>query len=84
MIETAEELAVSQGVVAACAVLAVPRSSLYRARPAPVAETVTPASEPPARPAPPRALSPTEQEQVRPLDRRPTSQRLAQPRSNGF
>ena len=35
MIQTAEELAASQGVAAACAALAVPRSSLYRARPAP-------------------------------------------------
>jgi putative transposase len=68
MIETAEELAVSQGVVAACAVLAVPRSSLYRARPAPtVPEVAAPARgpEPASRPAPPRGLSPTEQAQVR-------------------
>ncbi len=66
MIETAEELAVSQGVVAACAVLAVPRSSLYRARPAPtVPEVAAPPAEPASRPAPPRALSPTEQAQVR-------------------
>ena len=35
MIQTAEELAVSHGVAAACTALAVPRSSLYRARPAP-------------------------------------------------
>jgi transposase InsO family protein len=64
MIQTAEELATSQGVAAACAVLAVPRSSLYRARPATtVAEAVVP--EPPARSAPPRTLSPTEQAQVR-------------------
>jgi putative transposase len=67
MTQTAEELAVSHGVVAACTALAVPRSSLYRARPAPLAETVTPAPEPPARPASPRALSPTEREQVRAL-----------------
>ncbi len=66
MIATAEELAVSQGVVAACAVLAVPRSSLYRARPAPtVPEVAAPPAEPASRPAPPRALSPTEQAQVR-------------------
>ena len=52
MIQTAEELAVSHGVAAACTALAVPRSSLYRARPAPLAKTVTPAPEPPARPAP--------------------------------
>jgi putative transposase len=68
MIQTAEELAASQGVVAACAALAVPRSSLYRARPAPtVPEVAAPAAEPAARPAPPRALSPAEQEQVRAL-----------------
>ena len=36
MIQTAEELAVSHGVAAACTALAVPRSSLYRARPAPM------------------------------------------------
>ena len=68
MIQTAEELAASQGVVAACAALAVPRSTLYRARPAPtVSEVATPPAEPAARPAPPRALSPVEQEQIREL-----------------
>jgi putative transposase len=68
MIQTAEELAASQGVVAACAALVVPRSSLYRARPAPAVPAVAaPAAEPAARPAPPRALSPAEQEQVREL-----------------
>lgn len=66
MIQTAEELATSQGVVAACAALAVPRSSLYRARPAPTAPEA-PEPEPVSRPAPPRALSPTEQAQVRAL-----------------
>jgi transposase InsO family protein len=66
MIQTAEELAASQGVAAACAVLAVPRSSLYRARPA-TNVPEAPAPEPPSRPAPPRALSPTEQAQVREL-----------------
>ena len=40
MIQTAEELAGSQGVVAACAALAVPRSTLYRARPAPTVSAV--------------------------------------------
>jgi transposase InsO family protein len=66
MIATAEELAVSQGVGTACAVLAVPRSSLYRARPAPtVPEVAAPPAAPVSRPAPPRALSPTEQAQVR-------------------
>ena len=68
MIETAEELAASQGVAAACAVLAVPRSSLYRARPAPTVPAVAASpAEPAARPAPPRALSPAEQAQVREL-----------------
>jgi putative transposase len=68
MIQTAEELAASQGVAVACAALTVPRSSLYRARPA---TTVTLASapepEPAPRPTPPRALSPSEQAQVREL-----------------
>ncbi len=66
MIETAEQLAESQGVVAACAALGVPRSSLYEVR----AQAVRPADpEPPAatRPAPPRALSPAEKAQVRDL-----------------
>ena len=68
MIQTAEELAASHGIVAACAALAVPRSSLYRARPAPTeAEAVLPEPEPPTRPAPPRALSPIEKAQVREL-----------------
>lgn len=66
MIQTTEELASSQGVVAACAALAVPRSSLYRARPAPTAPEA-PEPEPVSRPAPPRALSPTAQAQVREL-----------------
>jgi putative transposase len=64
MIQTAEELAVSHGVVAACTALAVPRSSLYRARPTPnVPEP--PAAEPPPRPTPPRALSAGEKAHVR-------------------
>jgi putative transposase len=68
MIQTAEELAASQGVAAACAALAVPRSTFYRTRPAPTVSAVAaPAAEPAARPAPPRALSATEQEQVRAL-----------------
>ncbi len=68
MIQTAEELAASQGVAAACAALAVPRSTLYRTRPAPTVSAVAaPPAEPAARPAPPRALSATEQEQVREL-----------------
>lgn len=66
MIQTAEELAISHGVAAACTALAVARSSLYRARPASrVAEA--PAPEAAKRPAPPRALSPTEKAQVREL-----------------
>ena len=68
MIQTAEDLAAAQGVAAACAALAVPRSSLYRARPAPsVPEVAAPPAEPAARPAPPRALSPAKQAQVRAL-----------------
>jgi len=66
MIQTAEELAASQGVVAACAALATPRSSLYRARRQASASDVTaPAAA--ARPAPPRTLSQAEKEQVRDL-----------------
>ena len=66
MIQTAEELAGAHGVTAACAALSVPRSSLYRARPATnVPEAPAPGPEPASRPAPPRALSPTEQAQVR-------------------
>jgi putative transposase len=64
MIHTAEELAATHGVAAACAALAVPRSSLYRARPTTnVPEAPTP--EPAGRPAPPRTLSPIEKVQVR-------------------
>lgn len=64
MIQTAEELAAAQGVTVACAALAVPRSSLYRARPTSNGPEA-PVSAPATRPAPPRALSPTEQTQVR-------------------
>jgi putative transposase len=68
MIQTAEELAGAHGVTAACAALSVPRSSLYRARPAPtVAEAVLPEPEAPTRPAPPRALSSIEKALVREL-----------------
>jgi putative transposase len=68
MIQTVEQLAESQGVKAACAVLAVPRSSLYDAR----RQAVEPSGselpqEAQSRPAPPRALSQTEKEQVRDL-----------------
>jgi putative transposase len=65
MIQTAAELAASQGIAAACVALAVPRSSLYRTR-HPTPEP-TEAVEPPARPVPPRALSPAEKAQVRDL-----------------
>ena len=64
MIQAAEELAVTQGVAVACAALAVPRSSLYRARPTSNGPEA-PAPELASRPAPPRALSSTEQAQVR-------------------
>ena len=64
MMQTAEELAVTQGVAAACAALAMPRSSLYRARLP--ASNVAPAVAP-VRPAPARALSRAEKEQVRDL-----------------
>lgn len=47
------ELAATQGVVAACAQLGVPRSSLYRLRQTATAAPVTPTPRPP----PPRALS---------------------------
>ena len=74
MIQTAEELAATHGVAAACNTLAVPRSSLYRARPATrMPEALAPAPESAAKPEPavravsPRALSPAEQEQVREL-----------------
>jgi putative transposase len=67
MIQTAEQLAESQGIKAACAVLAVPRSSLYDAR----TQAAKPAASEPevaqSRPTPPRALSPGEKEQVRDL-----------------
>ena len=64
MMQTAEELAVSQGIAAACAALAVPRSSLYRVRS--LAAEVMPVATP-VRPPPPRALSQAEKEQVRDL-----------------
>lgn len=68
MIQAAQELAAAQGVAAACATLAVPRSSFYRAQPAPpAAEAARPELEPAAPPAHPRALSPAEKTQVRDL-----------------
>ena len=67
MIQTAEQLAKSQGVKAACEALAVPRSSLYDAR-AHSSESVAPElRETQSRPTPPRTLSPAEKEQVRDL-----------------
>lgn len=65
MMQLAEHLAESQGVVAACATLGLPRSSLYRARPsANVPDVLPDSAEPAVRPAPPRALSQAEQELV--------------------
>lgn len=64
MIQTVAELAASQGVAVACAALAVPRSSFYRAQATPQAPA-TPEREPAPRPAPPRALSAAEKAQVR-------------------
>ena len=67
MMQTAEQLAESQGVKAACEVLSVPRSSLYDAR-TPAAEPAAPdLREPPTRPTSPRALSPAEKVHVRDL-----------------
>ena len=59
MISYAEELAQTIGTKEACAVLKVPRSSLYRSR--------EPVSEPKPRPRPARALSAAEKSQVREL-----------------
>lgn len=64
MMQTVEELAVTQGIAAACTALAVPRSSLYRARLP--ASNVTPVAAS-VRPASPRGLSQVEKEQVRDL-----------------
>jgi putative transposase len=59
MIQAAEKLATTLGTKPACEALGVPRSNLYRRR--------RPATDrqSQARPAPPRALSPAEQTQVR-------------------
>ncbi len=57
-------MAITQGSTAACAALAVPRSSFYRAQATPRASASAP-PEPAPRPAPPRALSPAEKAQVR-------------------
>lgn len=66
MIQTAEQLAESQGVAVACAALGVPRSSLYEVR-AQAAKPADPEPQPVTRPAPPRALSQAEKERVRDL-----------------
>jgi putative transposase len=63
MIQTAEQLAASQGVKVACAALAVPRSSLYDARSQAAEPTASAPREAPSR----RALSQAEKEQVRDL-----------------
>jgi len=57
MTEITEELASEIGVKAACEVLDVPRSQIYRAR--------QPQTEPQPRPTPPRALSENERGEVR-------------------
>ena len=57
MIDLTEELAQTVGLKQACAVLNVPRSSVYRSRETP--------SEPKPRPSPARALSAEEKAQVR-------------------
>ncbi len=64
MIQTAAELATTQSITTACAALAVPRSSFYRAQATPQA-AAAPEPEPAPRPAPPRALSAAEKAQVR-------------------
>ncbi len=63
MIQVAEELGASVGIATACAVLGVPRSSLYRARHTPAAVT----SPAPERAKSVRALSAEEQTTVRAL-----------------
>jgi len=64
MIQAAAELAPTQGSTMACAALAVPRSSFYRAQAAPQAPAAS-KPEPAPRPAPPRALSAAEKAAVR-------------------
>ena len=61
MMTSAEQLAQAEGAVAACRALGVSRGSLYRKRRAATATATVPL----ARSAPPRALSPAEQAQVR-------------------
>jgi len=59
MITTAESLATTLGVSAACELVGVPRSSFYRAR--------QPKTEATPRPTPARALTPAERNEVRQL-----------------
>jgi len=59
MIETAESLALTIGVSAACEMVGVPRSSFYRAR--------QPKTPPTPRPTPARSLTPEERNEVRHL-----------------
>ena len=59
MIATTESLATTIGVSAACELVGVPRSSLYRAR--------QPKTIPTPRPTPVRALTPAERNEVRQL-----------------
>jgi putative transposase len=66
MIQTAEQQAASQGVAVACVALSVPRSSLYEVR-AQAAKPAGPEPQLATRPAPLRALSQAEKEQVRDL-----------------
>ena len=63
MITLAEELAQEVGVTRSCEALAVPRSSLYRAR-TPIAKAVGTPAEPQPRPAPAAALDSVERAQV--------------------
>ena len=76
MIVLAEQLAQEVGVTRSCQALAVPRSSLYRAR-VPVAETTGAPAEAPARPTPAAALDPVERAQVVELLNSPRFQDLA-------
>ena len=76
MIALAEQLAQEVGVTRSCQVLAVPRSSLYRAR-TPLAETVEAPAETPPRPTPAAALDPVERAQVVELLNSPRFQDLA-------
>jgi len=76
MIATADHLAQEVGVTRACQVLAVPRSSLYRAR-RPMPENPAPPVVESSRPTPPSALAPEERAQVREVLNSPRFQDLA-------